>query len=129
MSDASRGTDLARRMARIAASLADPVDQHAGLQLIVDTAVRNVPGADHASISIRRGDGSLETLAASDDLIRELDEIQYTLREGPCYTVVTDQAHVAGESGGVDPGTGQAVVREGQHQIVITRDIRRQETW
>lgn len=53
-------------------------------------ACLTVPGADFASISVRRDDGSLETVAATDRVVLDADELQYDLREGPCYGAVTD---------------------------------------
>ncbi len=56
---------------------------------IVHAAATTVPGADYASITVRRADGHLTTTAATAPLVREADELQYELREGPCYDAVT----------------------------------------
>src|SRR3954453_12863835 len=64
------------------------------LQTITKSAVRNIPGVEFASVSVRRADQTLQTVAATDDLADRLDEIQYELREGPCYAAVTDERFI-----------------------------------
>ncbi|HEY7042942.1 MAG TPA: hypothetical protein VH419_04670, partial [Nocardioidaceae bacterium] len=61
----------------------------AALTSLVNASLANIPGADMASVTIRSQDQHLSTAAASDDLAYRLDEIQYELREGPCYDAVT----------------------------------------
>jgi len=71
------------------------------LDSIVRAAVQTVPGFDHAGISITLRDGTIETRAGTDQLVWDLDAIQYGLREGPGYdairgptvTVVDHAAH------------------------------------
>jgi GAF domain-containing protein len=41
--------------------------------------------ADHASISVFRSRQRLETIGPTDQLAARLDQMQYELREGPCY--------------------------------------------
>jgi GAF domain-containing protein len=55
------------------------------LAAIVQAALDTVPGFDHVGISITHRDGTIETRSATDQLVWDLDEIQYSLREGPCY--------------------------------------------
>jgi GAF domain-containing protein len=49
---------------------------------------------DFASISVRRKDQTLDTVAVTDELASDLDKIQYELGEGPCYDAVTDERFV-----------------------------------
>jgi hypothetical protein len=49
---------------------------------------------DFASISVRRKDQTLETVATTDPLAMKLDTLQYELGEGPCYAAVTDERFV-----------------------------------
>ena len=53
------------------------------LHQVVTLARRSVPGADSVTVSLNRGKG-YETPTCTDDLGRELDEVQYKLDEGPC---------------------------------------------
>jgi GAF domain-containing protein len=41
--------------------------------------------ADHAGISVIRSGRRLETIAPTDPLVDQLDQVQSDLREGPCY--------------------------------------------
>jgi hypothetical protein len=66
--------------------LAQPEVEHT-LQEVVDLAVQNIDGCDLAGISMRRGD-RVETPAASDPLVNQLDGWQYELDEGPCLDAV-----------------------------------------
>jgi len=76
-------------MAAMADSLTEVGDIDQALGRIVVAAVQTVPGADHASITVRHDDATLETKAGTGTLVYELDELQYELREGPCYDAVT----------------------------------------
>jgi GAF domain-containing protein len=64
------------------------------VRILAQSASENVPGAEHASVTVRYRDGTLETTAATSDLARSLDELQYELREGPCYDAVTAERFV-----------------------------------
>src|SRR4051812_2011289 len=63
----------------------------AALDDLVRSAADNIPGVDVASISLRGKDGSLSTLAATDQVAHQVDQIQYQLSEGPCYAAVTGE--------------------------------------
>jgi len=64
------------------------------LAVLSASAAQNIPGAAFASVTVRHADQRLETVAATDELAHRLDEIQYELREGPCYAAVTDERFV-----------------------------------
>ena len=66
----------------------------AALAALVTSAAANIPGVDFASITVRSPDRALMTLAATDPVATDLDELQYRLREGPCYAAVTEQRFV-----------------------------------
>ncbi|MET7280551.1 GAF and ANTAR domain-containing protein [Kribbella sp. NPDC005582] len=70
----------------VAASLAQPMDLDATLVRITHGAVEAIPGIDSASISITAKHGEIRTLAPTDRRATEADELQYKLREGPCYS-------------------------------------------
>ena len=65
------------------------------LAAIAETARISVPGIDHAGISIITPQGGIETKAATDDLVWELDQIQYALGEGPCVSAMRETPVVA----------------------------------
>lgn len=77
----------AAAFARISQDLLDePVIQHT-LQRVVDLAVDTIEGCDLAGITMRRGH-KVDTPAASEPLVNELDQWQYDLSEGPCVDAV-----------------------------------------
>ena len=78
--------------ARIAAAVTEaaklmeaPITVEEILDAIVRAALQTVPGFDHVGISITHRDGEVETMAGTDQLVWELDDLQYRLKEGPCY--------------------------------------------
>lgn len=71
------------------------------LDAITRAALGTVPGFSHVGISITHRDGTIETKSATDQLVWELDSVQYGLREGPCYDAIT--------------GGGITVVQEARH--------------
>ncbi|MGI8433565.1 MAG: ANTAR domain-containing protein [Nocardioidaceae bacterium] len=74
----------------VAASLSEAGDLSETLIRITHAARDNVPGADQASVSVRHADGHVETVAPTDQVAERADQIQYELREGPCYDVLID---------------------------------------
>jgi GAF domain-containing protein len=58
------------------------------LDAIVHAAQQTVPGFEHVGISITHGNGTIETRAGTGPLVWEIDELQYKLREGPCYDAI-----------------------------------------
>jgi GAF domain-containing protein len=90
-------TDDNRRLVEAANKLArslSPGDLDGTLRSITGAAVRLLPQVDYASITILRDDGSLETKAATDDLLGPVDQHQLEAREGPCYYAARDQVYV-----------------------------------
>jgi GAF domain-containing protein len=75
------------------------------LEAIARTARETLPGFDHVGISILTRGGDIETKAATDPLVWELDGLQYSVDEGPCL----------------------AAVRESP--VVVVNDIRHEQRW
>jgi GAF domain-containing protein len=63
----------------------------------VHSARASVPGFDHVGISIVHGKDRIETKAATSQLVWDLDKVQYSLGEGPCYASLTDTPTVCAE--------------------------------
>jgi GAF domain-containing protein len=73
--------------------LAEPVVD-ISLQVVVDLAVETIEGCEYAGVSLRRG-RTVETPAATDPLVDQLDRWQYELSEGPClHAVFVDEMYV-----------------------------------
>jgi hypothetical protein len=97
-------------------------------ELLTDVAafaVRAIPGADGAGVTllrVDRPDGIVEALAASAEFVAEIDNIQYvTLNEGPSITAVRERRLVrTGSVGGEKmwPRFGPRVGRLGVHSAL-----------
>lgn len=76
------------------------------LAQVATFAVRAIPGADGAGVTLlRTGEGSrIEAIAASSDLVSEIDVLQYeVLNEGPCITAVDERRTVRSGALASDP--------------------------
>ena len=82
--DSGRGEALAATLSELARSLQDERDVHDTLQGIVAAAVQTIPGAQFASISVIEHRRKVITRAATDDLVVQVDEVQYVTGQGPC---------------------------------------------
>jgi GAF domain-containing protein len=65
------------------------------LQAIVEAARVSVPGMDHAGISTVDRDRKVHTRAATDAIVNTLDDLQYSLMEGPCVDALRKESVVA----------------------------------
>jgi GAF domain-containing protein len=88
-------------------------------------AVRAIPGADGAGVTLLRldrVDNMVEELAASAPFVAEIDHVQYvTLNEGPCITAALERRTVrSGSLGGEKmwPRFGPRVGRMGVHSAL-----------
>lgn len=75
--------DLARRLAAD-----DQLD--AVLNRVVQASRRRVAGAEHAGITMVTG-RSVETPAATDPLVRDVDRLQYATGQGPCLAAAVER--------------------------------------
>jgi GAF domain-containing protein len=85
----ARSHDIAAALAEAARTINTPTNFEETLQSIVEAAPDTVPGFRHVSVSVANRDGSVETGAASDDLVVQLDQVQYDAGEGPCFDAIT----------------------------------------
>jgi GAF domain-containing protein len=58
-------------------------------QIVVESAVELIEGCDRAAIGILEGD-TFRSAAATDDVMRLIDELQNQVGEGPCLEASTD---------------------------------------
>lgn len=89
-------TDITEALATAARTMRHETTLEETLQSVVESACASVPGFDAVGISTVAHDGTIVTRAATGDVVRILDEIQYSLREGPCVDTLheTDQLEV-----------------------------------
>lgn len=92
---------------------------------VAEFAVRAIPGAEGAGVTLLRVDRTddiVEALAASAPFVSEIDHLQYvTLHEGPCITAARERRTVRSGSLGGDelwPRFGPRVGRLGVHSVL-----------
>ncbi|MGW5745524.1 GAF and ANTAR domain-containing protein [Amycolatopsis sp. NPDC003861] len=75
---------LAQRFGALASVLLEAGSLHEAMERVVSAALRIVPGAELASITMRSPDGGFHTPVRTGAEAEELDRIQYRTGEGPC---------------------------------------------
>lgn len=80
--------ELATALARASEMINESRTFEDTLDAIVHATRASLPEFPHVSISVKRGDGTFETAAGTDQLVWELDGVQYELGEGPCVQAV-----------------------------------------
>jgi GAF domain-containing protein len=65
------------------------------IQTIAETALLSIPSIEHVGVSVLDRHGQAETVAATSDLVLELDKLQYSFDEGPCVDSLRDATVVA----------------------------------
>lgn len=87
------GIDLATMMSELASGVGTGVTRDQALQALCEQAVRMVPGADFASVTLNE-QGSLSTPAYSHACCLPPDVAQYETGEGPCVEATWDEETV-----------------------------------
>jgi transcriptional regulator with GAF, ATPase, and Fis domain len=80
--------DISDAITRVARAVNAPRDLQSQLETIVQVARDSMPEIDHAGVSVAHRDGTVETKAATGDLVHQLDQLQYSLGEGPCLHAI-----------------------------------------
>lgn len=87
---------------------------------IAEYTVRAVPGAHGAGLTLLE-QRAPQTVVATADVVRQVDDVQYRLGEGPCVSAVRDgEVHTSGNLGGAPewPRFGPAAGRLGVHSAL-----------
>ena len=87
-------TDAGQALAAAARTINQSQTLDETLQTIAEVARESVPGFDQVGISALHKNGKIETKAATGDLVHRLDDIQYSLGEGPCVDTLHDKVIV-----------------------------------
>src|SRR4051794_30094962 len=82
--------NLAESLSSLARTLQQEGSPLETLEAISKAAVETVPGAAHAGMTMVRDRRELYTVAATSELVEEIDRRQYTSREGPCLDALWD---------------------------------------
>lgn len=78
----------AAALAMSARTMDAALDVTATLDAIVHGAAASVPGINHAGITTVDKKGSFTTLAATSAIVGALDQLQYTVNDGPCLDAI-----------------------------------------
>jgi GAF domain-containing protein len=78
-------------MAELARAAAAPRNVNDVLFDVTATARELIPGTDTAGVLLVGKGGKFESLAGTDDLPQQLDELQMTFNEGPCVEAALDE--------------------------------------
>jgi putative methionine-R-sulfoxide reductase with GAF domain len=79
----SADTGVARQLSELARQMQADLTDEALLRHIVAAATDEVPGAEHAGITLVTGK-DLSTPAATGELVIRVDRLQYEVGQGPC---------------------------------------------
>ena len=94
MTDGSSTSDLASTLAGGAPAIDVPPTLEGALDAIAHAARDAVPGFDHVGISVLHTSGVVTTMAATGQLVQEMDTLQYHLAEGPCLSAIREKSLV-----------------------------------
>ncbi len=82
--------DLAAALSHAAETINSPHSLEDTFSVICQTACETVPGFDAVSMTVTHSNGHLETKASTGQLVCDLDSLQHSLQEGPCYEAAHD---------------------------------------
>lgn len=105
------------KLAQLATSQVPLTDM---LTQVAAFAVRAIPGADGAGLTLLNN-GQAEYVVTSAAFVREIEEIQYSIGEGPCITAADERRTVRAGSLGNDrqwPRFGPRIARLGVHSTL-----------
>jgi transcriptional regulator with GAF, ATPase, and Fis domain len=90
------------------------------LTRVATYAVQAIPGADGAGLTLLE-EGRSDTIVATAAFVREIDDVQYGMGQGPCITAAQDGRTVRSGSLGADsrwPRFGGTIARLGVHSVM-----------
>jgi GAF domain-containing protein len=92
-----RNYDLAQRMAELARAAAAPKSVEEVLAGVTAAAMELIPGTDTAGVLLIGKGGKFDSVAGTDELPHQLDELQMKFNEGPCVQAALDDVIVRTE--------------------------------
>ena len=112
--------DLRESLAGLSRLASDRLTLEALLTQVATYAVRAIPGADGAGLTLLEQNRA-DTIVATAPFVTEIDDIQYALDQGPCISAAREgQTILSGSLGGDPrwPRFGGRVARLGVHSVV-----------
>ncbi len=116
----SEDSDLNDSLAQLARLASGRLGLEDLLTRVATYAVHAIPGAEGAGLTLLEEDRA-NTIVATAPFVREIDNIQYGIGQGPCITAAADARTVMSASLGADqrwPRFGGRVARLGVHSVV-----------
>jgi transcriptional regulator with GAF, ATPase, and Fis domain len=120
MDDASADDDLRDSLAALSRLATGKLDLKSTLVQVANFAVRAIPGADGAGLTLLERDRA-DTIVSTADFVTAVDAIQYSIREGPCISAAAEGVTMRSGSLGGDTRWskfGARVARLGVHSVV-----------
>ena len=93
-----RAGDLAAALAEAARSAEAATSVPEMLAHIAAAALASVPGFEHVGISTIEKGGRIDTRAATDQVVHDLDDLQYSMGQGPCVDTLRTADVVVAEN-------------------------------
>lgn len=114
--------ELEQNLADVALALFATGSVERSLQLTVDLAVETIDGCDAAGIFVSR-DGRVTTVASTDPIVVELDDLQIASDEGPCMDALAGGHPFASDLADDSrwPTFGPAAARAGIRSVLAFR--------
>ena len=112
--------DLQDSLARLSQLATGLLPLEDSLTRVAEYAVRAIPGAEGAGLTLLDENRS-DTIVSTADFVARIDDIQYSLGQGPCISAARDRQTVMSGSLGGDqrwPQFGSRVARLGVHSVV-----------
>lgn len=116
----SEDDDLRDSLAGLSRLASNSLSLESLLTRVATYAVRAIPGADGAGLTLLEEDRA-DTIVSTAPFVREIDDIQYGIGQGPCITAAREGRTVMSGSLGGDPRWprfGGRVARRGVHSVV-----------
>ena len=120
MQAATEDDDLRASLAALSQLATGQMQLDDVLTRVAEFAVAAIPGADGAGLTLMEA-GRSDTIVASAPFVGQVDDIQYSIEEGPCITAAAEARTVRSGSLGGDPQWprfGPRVGRLGVHSVL-----------
>jgi transcriptional regulator with GAF, ATPase, and Fis domain len=112
--------DLTQSLASLSMLATGQLALEDSLTQVAGFAVRAIPGADGAGLTLLEADRA-DTIVSTADFVTKVDKIQYSLGEGPCISAASEgHTFWSGSLGGEQrwPRFGPRVARLGVHSVL-----------
>lgn len=118
-------SSVAGQFTALTRSLLDATSVAEVLERVLVVALKVIPSADVASVTLRSADGKFHTPVQTEALARELDQVQYQSGRGPCVDSAEPTGPAMAHSTDLDveprwPEFSAAAVKHGLHSTLAT---------